>query len=305
MADPKSDGRMIRKDISNSDRFAALSPQAAVLFAMLIPHYNTWGKMNGGPGFVKDEVCPKVPYLTYENIPEYLAEIHEKTNVKWFMHDGRHWLHSLNFLTEHQKITIKKVGRDLLPTYSGTSPGLSPEKVPLEVEVEVEVEGEEEEEGESGLALEKECKKTDPCSIPSADSDPPPEPYALVEHEWQTLVGIFPPRSGKIHDIAECKLKFLSMEHPRRQQVIIGAGHYAESREVADGAVMHLMKFLDGKFRNWQLPEEKPLGHSPPKDDAWKREYEQGEREMEKTELGKARAQPKWRQEVPTSTPTP
>jgi hypothetical protein len=79
--------------------------------------------MNGGAGYIKDEICPKVQYLTYQNIPELLKEISDKTNVKWFQVNGRFWLHSLSFNSEHQK--LDKKGVDKLPSYS---PELVPDK---------------------------------------------------------------------------------------------------------------------------------------------------------------------------------
>lgn len=147
MGSPKTKGRMINKEISDSKRFARLSPEAAVLFCMLIPHYNSYGKLNGDPGYIKGEVCPRVEYLTIKNIPKYLEEITKNTSVKWFEFNGRHWIHSIKFLSDHQNLKVEKLGQDLLPTYSG----LTPELVPSEVEVEVEVEEEVEEEGYSGL----------------------------------------------------------------------------------------------------------------------------------------------------------
>jgi len=117
MANPVADGRMINRAIADSDKFAALTPEAAVLFALLIPSFNSHGKLNGGPGHIKDEICPKIPYLTYENIPALLTEISSKTNVKWFMSGGRHWIHALKFNSEHQRLE-KKLGVDKLPSYS-------------------------------------------------------------------------------------------------------------------------------------------------------------------------------------------
>jgi hypothetical protein len=117
MANPVADGRMINRAIADSDKFAALTPEAAVLFALLIPWFNSHGKLNGGPGHIKDEICPKIPYLTYENIPALLTEISSKTNVKWFMSGGRHWIHALKFNSEHQRLE-KKLGIDKLPSYS-------------------------------------------------------------------------------------------------------------------------------------------------------------------------------------------
>ncbi|MDA8240688.1 MAG: hypothetical protein M0Z67_10010 [Nitrospiraceae bacterium] len=113
----KTRGRMINRDISNSEGFASLCPEAAVLFCMLIPHYNSYGKMNGGVGYIKDEICPRVPYLTYENMPGLLQEINDKTSVKWFLHDGRRWIHSINFLSEHQTLDKAKLGIDNLPSH--------------------------------------------------------------------------------------------------------------------------------------------------------------------------------------------
>ncbi len=108
---------MIRKDISNSNGYASLSPEAAVLFAMMIPHLNSHGKMCGGAGYIKDEICPKIPYLTYEKIPELLAEINSKTNVKWFEENGRRYIHSINFLKNHQALNEERLGVDELPDY--------------------------------------------------------------------------------------------------------------------------------------------------------------------------------------------
>lgn len=138
MPGPRPKGRMLNRDISDSKGFALLSPEAAVLFCMLVPNYSAYGKMNGDPRYIKGEVCPRVPYLTLDSIPACLAEISAHTAVKWFEHDGRMWIHSTKFLSEHQKLREDRMGTDHLPDYSRTTPGV----VPPEVEVEVEVEGE-------------------------------------------------------------------------------------------------------------------------------------------------------------------
>jgi len=148
MATPKSKGRMLNKDLSDSKGFAALSPPAAVLFLMLVPHYSPYGKLNGSPEYIKGEICPRVPYLKTGNIANYLEEITEHTSVKWFEHDGRKWIHSLKFLIEHQNLRNDRVGPDLMPSYPGplqdnsrSSAGEVPPEVEVEVEVEVEEEG--------------------------------------------------------------------------------------------------------------------------------------------------------------------
>lgn len=116
MIEPK--GRMINRDISESKGFAKLSPEAAVLFCMLIPHFNSHGKQPGGPGHIKEVICPLVEYLTYEKIPLLLKEIGEKTGVKWYECEGRKWLHSLNFLKKHQRLDREKMGQDKIPGFS-------------------------------------------------------------------------------------------------------------------------------------------------------------------------------------------
>ena len=128
---------MINKDISNSNRFASLSPEAAVLFTMMIPHYNSHGKMNGGPGYIKDEICPKLVYLNSRTIPRLLLEITKKTNVKWYKTNGRYWIHSINFLSDHQDLDPKRLGKDHIPDFSETCQIQVIPEVEVEVEVEV------------------------------------------------------------------------------------------------------------------------------------------------------------------------
>jgi hypothetical protein len=117
---------MISKDISNSKKFAKLSPESAVLFCMIIPHLNSYGKINGDPGYLKAEICPRILYLDYKKISKCLQEITENTNMKWFQHDGRHWIHAINFLSEHQFLKPERLGEDKLPSYSGVIQELVP-----------------------------------------------------------------------------------------------------------------------------------------------------------------------------------
>lgn len=142
----KTEGRMIKKSISNSKGFAELSPQAAVLFCMILPHLNSHGKLNGGYGYIKDEICPFIKYLTLKSLPSLLKEISANTNLKHFSHQDRLWLHAIHFLTKHQKLQENRLGQDLLPSYSGVAleevyyEDKSKIRV-REVEVEEEVEG--------------------------------------------------------------------------------------------------------------------------------------------------------------------
>ncbi len=137
MPAPLSEGRMIRRDAANSMKLASLSPMALALFLMMIPHFNPHGKMNGDPMYIKSVVVPLIPWFTLPVIQEALAEIDTKTNVKWFEHGGRWYLHSLSWL-EHQKLREDRLGADHLPSYSstprllreesGSAPGIVPPK---------------------------------------------------------------------------------------------------------------------------------------------------------------------------------
>ena len=130
---------MIRVDISRSNKVSALSPKALSLFTLLIPHFNAHGKMNGDPHFIKGEVCPLIRWLSLPAIKKALKEITTNTNVKWFKFDGCWYIHSIKF-EEHQELRTDRSGPDLLPSYSGSSPGVVRREVEVEVEVKEEVE---------------------------------------------------------------------------------------------------------------------------------------------------------------------
>ena len=71
----KARGRMLRKDAASSKKLAALSPKALALFLMLIPHFDSHGKLNGDVRFVKGEAVPLIPWFTIPVIRKALAEI--------------------------------------------------------------------------------------------------------------------------------------------------------------------------------------------------------------------------------------
>lgn len=148
----KASARMITREISKSKKLADLSPDALNLFCFLIPHFDSHGKMNGDPYFIKGEVCPRIIRFTIPKIEKCLKEISNKTNVKWFDIDDLKYIHSVNFAEHQPGLRADRMGEDKLPSYmldiSGSSPGVVPPEVEIEVEIEVEVEEEGEEEGE-------------------------------------------------------------------------------------------------------------------------------------------------------------
>lgn len=139
---------MITKAISESENISQLSPKALSLFCLLIPHFNAHGKMKAGNGYIKDLVCPLVPWLSQASIPKLLKEISEHTSVKYFKNDkGLPYLQSLNW-HNHQKLEEKKLGTDELPNYSDTYKEVGDISSTKDGEVALEVEGEGKEEVE-------------------------------------------------------------------------------------------------------------------------------------------------------------
>lgn len=259
MAKPISDGRMIRKAISDSDGFNSLSDRAAVLFCMLIPHFNPFGKMNGGPGYVKDTVCPKRQSMTYENLPELLEEISRQTNVKWFQRDGRWWLHSVHFRTEHQKLPGEKLGQDLLPDYSGTSPGLvqdwsgtSPGLVPDQSAISpASNENENQNENEREPARSGEEKP----------QEGPIELTCLAGHSFEAFRALMPLRDGIFMAEDECRA-YWARQPALWNDWIATVRVYRESREVAEGVVCSPIRFLRQKWGDYVQKNGQPLGRA-------------------------------------------
>lgn len=234
MARPEHQGRMINKNISDDEGFAKLSAPAAVLFCLLIPHYNSHGKQNGGPGYIKDEICPRVPYLTVDNLPGYLKEISDNTSVKWFEFNGRRWIHSLKFLSDHQKLEVSKLGEDKLPDYSTTSPRLlddysttSRKQVVHEVEVEVE------EKAKGSRRLEEPVDNSEPEYPPFDSVTPEKEKAALKEK---------PKKQERNPDTTELQalVNQVKARHPR----LAIETWYGKNMRAHPLAIIHVLKSL-------------------------------------------------------------
>ena len=198
MAAPISDGRMIRKDISKSKGFAAMPHDAQLLFCLLIPHFNSHGKMNGNPYFIKGEVVPLLDCYGTSAIERCLLEISAHTNVKWYEVDGIMYLQATKW-EEHQQIRQDKIGKDLLPDYSGTTPVIVPLEVKEEVKEEVEEEVEVKEEGVfsnentlSGLPEESTPATADDTQLSETLSQPPDDPpgYYGERIPYQRIINI-------------------------------------------------------------------------------------------------------------------
>ena len=113
--------RMIHESISKSIKFASLSIEAQILFVLLIPHLNAYGKMNGDPHYIKGMVTPLLEYSTITLIQRCLEEINDKTNVKWFKSDGLYYIHAIHW-DKYQRFQSDRRGENKLPEYSKSTP---------------------------------------------------------------------------------------------------------------------------------------------------------------------------------------
>jgi len=156
VADPRIPGRMIRRSIATDKGVAKLTAEQTAIFCMLIPHYDSYGKLIGEPAYVKSVALPSAKWATIPVIERALRAINRHTSVKWFRgDDGRRYLHVQHF-EKHQELRADRRGIDYLPSYGGAkpnlrksraskifSPGLSPDLVPPEVKEKL-IKGEEE-----------------------------------------------------------------------------------------------------------------------------------------------------------------
>ncbi len=139
-------GRMLRKDICESDSFAALKDSSSqLLLCLLTVWWTDHGKMIGEPEWIKGNVVRKLKQFTLKEIERCLQVIHNNTDVQWWKDEkNNRWLYWPKFDT-HQTISNDKKTKDLYPNppYPQNSPKI-PNKVLPQVEPKVEVQVEEE-----------------------------------------------------------------------------------------------------------------------------------------------------------------
>jgi hypothetical protein len=131
-------GRMLRKEICESDSFAALKDtKAQLLVCLLTPWWDDHGKMIGDPRWIKGNIVRKLQQFTEKEISRCLAVIDNKLDVQWWTDDkGNKWLY-WNKFDKHQTISQDKKTKDNLP-----SPKIpkNPQETSATREEEVEVE---------------------------------------------------------------------------------------------------------------------------------------------------------------------
>ena len=73
-----AEGRMLKKRIAKSSKFANLkSDKARLLYLLLLPHTDCDGKMEANSDIIKGIACPYIKTLTKLGIPKHLKHLHE------------------------------------------------------------------------------------------------------------------------------------------------------------------------------------------------------------------------------------
>jgi len=142
-------GRMLRRDICESDSFARINnSNAQLLLVLLTPWWDDYGKMIGDPAWIQGNIVRKLPSFTKKVINWCLLRISERADVVWWTDEkGNKWLYWEKFAS-HQTISDDKRHKDTLPSpkipknpQENSPIRRREEEVEEEVEVEVEVEG--------------------------------------------------------------------------------------------------------------------------------------------------------------------
>ena len=110
-------GRMLRKDICESDSFSALlDSNSQLLLCLLTVWWTDHGKMIGEEEWVKGNVVRKLKQFTLKEIGRCLQNIHNNTDVQWWIDEkGNKWLYWPRF-DNHQTISAEKKRKDIYPS---------------------------------------------------------------------------------------------------------------------------------------------------------------------------------------------
>jgi len=110
-------GRMLRKDICESNSFASLKDtRAQLLCCLLTPWWDDHGKMIGDPVWIKGNIVRKLAIFTQNEISRCLGLIDKCLDVQWWEDEkGCKWLYWSKF-DNHQTISQEKKTKDILPS---------------------------------------------------------------------------------------------------------------------------------------------------------------------------------------------
>lgn len=110
-----AEGRMLKKEISNSKRFSALKTDTArMLYVMLIPWTDIDGRFHADPYIFKGNVCPRLKHITPEIVEECLKDMAENTMILLYEVDGDLYGY-LRLHEQKQSLRRDKEGKSKIP----------------------------------------------------------------------------------------------------------------------------------------------------------------------------------------------
>lgn len=141
-----AEGRMLKKRISRSKKFASLkSDRARMLYLMIYPHTDIRGRMESDPDLIKSQVVPRLS-LSERQIMEYLLDLASVGLILLWRNDGDLYLEITRFedfqsLREDREApsVIDDPTPEQLQEYSCINPGELPFKGKDKVKVKVKV----------------------------------------------------------------------------------------------------------------------------------------------------------------------
>lgn len=116
---------MISKSLSTSEKFANLSVTrnglaefCQVLYVMLIPHADDFGKLQGDPFTVKHQCFPASP-RSADEFQAALSALHESELIIWYNVSGKRFVQITNF--DPHQIGLHKRTKSVFPEIPGNS----------------------------------------------------------------------------------------------------------------------------------------------------------------------------------------
>jgi len=106
-------GRMLKRNISDSRRLAELNTDAArMLWTWIIPYLDVKGRYHAAPDMIKGKVVPRLKTFTEENIREYLDDMARVGLIVLYEDDGDKYLEFRKF-EDFQTLQPKREGKPL------------------------------------------------------------------------------------------------------------------------------------------------------------------------------------------------
>ena len=110
-----AEGRMLKKRISYSDKFAAIkSDKARVLYFMMFPHLDCEGRIEAEPIIIKGTICPYIKNQTIRGISKSLQELHDVKLLILYNIKGKQYLQYTRF-EDFNKIDKSREAISVIP----------------------------------------------------------------------------------------------------------------------------------------------------------------------------------------------